>query len=103
MKKNKKYGKTSLLAAALGLLTAAVLMAAKICLGYRDARAGGAETATVSLFGLDIYYLVRPGSRYFGSPVRRNMGILSLLFLAAAVCAERGIAGLRHRKRKPEG
>ena len=64
------------------------MMAVIIYLGHTDAYGSGVEHMSVSLFGLDIYNLLKTGNQYSGSSVGANMGVICGVFMAIAVCFE---------------
>ena len=85
-RKKKIFALIIAIAAGFGLAMAA--MAVVIYFGYTDAYATGAESLTVSLFGLDIYTLTKAGEQYNGASIGQNMGIICAVYVAAAVLLE---------------
>ena len=86
MKKKRIIPLILAIAAGFGLAMAA--MAVVIYFGYTDAYASGVDSMNVSLFGLDIYTLTKAGEQYNGASIGQNMGIISLIYVAAAVLFE---------------
>lgn len=52
----------------------------------------------VSLFGIDIYSLIKSGNKYRGFSIGQNMGIICAIFIAGAVCIERIITRFKLKK-----
>lgn len=59
-----------------GFAFAMILMALVIYFGYTHAYSANVDASTVSILGLPIYELTRSGTRYAGSAIGINMGIV---------------------------
>ena len=98
MEKKSKNIKTIIIAIIVGFAVAMLIMAIAIYFGYTNAYNSNVNDMNVSLFGIDIYTLVRNGKKYNGSSIGQNMGIICVIFIAGAICVERLITKVKSKK-----
>lgn len=94
----RKNRKTLIIAAVIGFAVSMLVMAISIYLGYVNAYNSSVDSSAVSLFGLKIYSLIKSGKRYDGVSIGQNMGIICLIFIAAAIIVERIITNGKRKK-----
>jgi hypothetical protein len=92
LKKRKIKG--IVIAAGIGVAAAMIFMAISIYFGYCTAYSIHTNSMNVSVFGLDIYRLIRVGEKYSGYSIGPNMGILCVIFVAVSLCIEQVIVRL---------
>ena len=93
-----KNSKTIIIAIIVGFAVAMLAMAVTIYFGYAKAYNSNVNDMNVSLFGIDIYTLVRNGKKYNGSSIGQNMGIICVIFIVGAICVERLITKVKSKK-----
>lgn len=93
-----KNSKTIIIAIIVGFAVTMLAMAVTIYFGYAKAYNSNVNDMNVSLFGIEIYSLIKNGNEYRGFSMGQNMGIICAIFIVGSVCIERIITRCKSKK-----